>query len=115
MHGKDAIVEEVLDWRPFQYLTLSTLLPAPGAPKIVMTRALHGRPNGMTHLEMRVAKPKPKDKAFLDQAGAKFSADITKAIGVLRGLLEGRQTSLTQMNEPPLTPSSERFLTEPIE
>ena len=27
MHGKDAIVEEVLDWRPFHYFTVSTLLP----------------------------------------------------------------------------------------
>lgn len=91
MHGKDAIVEEVLDWRPFEYLTLSTLLPIPGTPKIVMTRALQDRPSGTTHLEMRVAQPKPKDKAFVDQAGAKFNADITGAIGILRGLLAGGQ------------------------
>ena len=32
VHGKDAIVEEVLDWRPFDYFTVSTLLPIPGAP-----------------------------------------------------------------------------------
>lgn len=115
MHGKDAIVEEVLDWRPFEYLTLSTLLPIPGTPKIVMTRALQDRPNGTTHLEMRVAKPKPKDKAFVDQAGVKFNADITKAIGILRSLLEGRRISVTPMDEPPLTPSSERLLTEPVQ
>jgi hypothetical protein len=29
---------------------------------------------------MRVAKPKPKDQAFVDQAGAKFKENITKAI-----------------------------------
>jgi hypothetical protein len=39
MHGKDAIIEELLDWRPFDYFTVSTLLPIPGAPKLVMTRA----------------------------------------------------------------------------
>jgi hypothetical protein len=44
MHGKDAIVEEVLDWRPSEYLTLSTLLPIPVTPKIVMTRAVEDRP-----------------------------------------------------------------------
>jgi hypothetical protein len=33
MRGKDAIVEEVLDWRPFDYFTVSTLLPIPGAPR----------------------------------------------------------------------------------
>ena len=40
MHGKDAIIEEMLDWRPFDYFTVSTLLPIPGAPKIVMTPRL---------------------------------------------------------------------------
>ena len=40
----------------------------------------------------------------LDQAGAKFKKDITKAIGVLRGMLEERQTSDTLIDEPPLTP-----------
>jgi hypothetical protein len=32
MHGPHAIIEEVLDWRPFDYLTISTLLPMPDAP-----------------------------------------------------------------------------------
>jgi hypothetical protein len=75
-HGKDAIVEEVLDWRPSDYFTVSTLLPIPGAPKIMMTHAFQDRTNGATHIEMRVAKPKPKDKAFVDQAGAKFKENI---------------------------------------
>ena len=44
-----------------------------------MTRAVEDRPNGATHLEMRVANPKPKDKAFVDQAGAKFKEDINMA------------------------------------
>ena len=37
--------------------------------------------NIATHLEMRVAKPKPKDKDFVDQAGAKFAKNLTTAIG----------------------------------
>ena len=68
----------------------------------------------VTHIEMRVAKPKPKDKAFVDQAGAKFKENITKAIGDLRLMLEGQQTSTAVIAEPPLIPSSERFLTEPV-
>ena len=36
MHGKDAIIEDIIDRRPFDRLTLTTLLPAPGAPKILM-------------------------------------------------------------------------------
>ena len=95
MHGKDAIVEEVLDWRLSDYFTLSTLLPIPGAPKIMLTHAFQDRTNGATHIEMRVAKPKPKDKAFVDKAGAKFKENITKAIGNLRLMLEEQQTSLS--------------------
>ena len=42
---------------------------------------------------MRVVKPKPKDKAFVDQAGVKFKENITKAIGNLRLMLEEQQTA----------------------
>ena len=113
MHGKDAIIEELLDWRPFDYFTLSALLPIPGAPKVVMTRVVQERPNGTTHLEMRIAKPKAKDTAFVDQIAPKFKEDVTKAIGSLRQILEG-QTSVAVIDEPPLMPSHERFLTEPV-
>ena len=114
MHGKDAIIEETLDWRPFDYFTVSSLLPIPGAPKVVMTRALQDRPNGVTHIEFRVAKPKPKDMAFVDQIGPKFAVDLTKAIETLRRMLEGQQTSIAVIDEPPLMPSNEQFLTEPV-
>ena len=111
MHGKDAIVEEVLDWRPSDYLTVSTLLPIAGAPKITLTYVFHDRANGETRIEMRVAKPKPKDKAFVDQAAAKFKENITKGFGKLRLMLEGQETPHSVIDEPPLIASSERFLT----
>jgi len=63
---------------------------------------------------MRVAKPRPKDKAFVDQAGAKFRENITKAMGNLRLMLEDQQTCRSVIDEPPLIASSERFLTEPV-
>jgi hypothetical protein len=114
MHGKDAIIEEVVDWRPFDYFTVGIQLPIPGAPKIVMTRALEERPDGVTHLEFRVDKPKPKDKAFLDQVAPKFAEDLTKAIATLRQIVEQQRPSTAVIDEPPLLPSSGRFLTEPV-
>jgi hypothetical protein len=114
MHGKDAIVEEVLDWRPFDYFTVNALLPVPGAPKIMLTHAFQDRTNGATQIEMRVAKPKPKDQAFVDQAVAKFKESITGAIGSLRLMVEDQATSLSVIDEPPMIVSSERFLTEPV-
>ena len=56
-------------------------------------------------VEMRVGKPKPKDKAFVDQAGAKFKENITKAIEKLRLMLEEQQTSLSVVDEPALIAS----------
>jgi hypothetical protein len=114
MHGKDANVEEVLGWGPSDYFTTSTLLPIPGAPKIVWTYAFEDRTDDATHVEMRFAKPKPKDKTFFDQAAAKFKERVTKAVGNLRLMLEGQQAPLSTIDEPPLIASSERFLTDPL-
>ena len=114
MRGKDAIVEQVLDWRPFDYFTVSALLPIPGAPKIMLTHAFQDRTNGTTHIEMRVAKPKPKDQAFVDQAVAKFKENITEAIGNLRLMVEDQPASLSVIDEPPMIASSERFLNKPV-
>ena len=32
MHGKDAVIEEILDWRPYDYVTDRTILATPGGP-----------------------------------------------------------------------------------
>ncbi len=113
MHGKDAIIEELVDWRPFDYFTMSVALPIPGSPKVVMTRALTELPDGTTHLEMRIAKPKPKDATFVEHAAGKFKEDVTKAIETLRQLLK-EPTSIAVIEEPSPMPSHERFLTEPV-
>jgi uncharacterized protein YndB with AHSA1/START domain len=113
MHGKDAIIEEVLDWRPFEYLTLATLLPIPGAPKVVLTYAFLESAGGGTHIEIRVAKPKPKDKAFLEQVGPVFQKDITSEVAALRLMLEGQKGTPAAVEEPALPVSAERFLTSP--
>ena len=114
MHGKDAIIEEMLDWRPFDYITVSALLPIPGAPKLVMTRAVQEQANGTTRLEMRLAKPKPKDMAFVDQFAPTFKENLTKAIETLRRILEESQSAVAAIDEPPLKHSNEQFLTEPV-
>jgi hypothetical protein len=61
-------------------------------------------------LEFRVDKPKPKDKAFLDQVAPKFAEDLTKAIVTLRQIVEQQQPFTAVIDEPPLPPSNERFL-----
>ena len=99
MHGAAAIIEEIVDWRPFDYLTLTTLVPAPDAPKILMTYAFTETAGG-THVEIRVAKPKPKDQAFLEKVGATFKEHITHEVDVLRGMLEGQPDSAAALEDP---------------
>ena len=113
-HGKNENIEETLDWRPVDYFTVGITLPVPGAPRIVMTRALLDGPNGTTHLELRIAKPKPKDKAFVEGAAAKYAERMTKAIAGLRSMVEGEPPPVGAVEEPLLTPSTGRFLTEPM-
>jgi len=112
MHGAHAIIEEVIDWRPFDYLTLTTLLPMPGAPKVLMSYAFVDRPDGGTRVEIRVAKPKPKDRAFLEQVGPEFDKTIAGEVATLRTMIEG--VAATTRDEPPLPVSDERFLTQPV-
>lgn len=87
VHGEHVIIEEVIDWRPFDYVTLTTLLPMPGAPKVLLTYAfLDGAERG-TVVEIRVGKPKPKDEAFLAAVGPEFERTITNEVAALRRLI----------------------------
>jgi len=119
MHGAHTIIEEVIDWRPFDYLTLTTLLPMPGAPKVLMTYAFSdtagaaGAGSG-THIEIRVAKPKPKDKAFLEHVCAEFQKTITGEVATLRRMLEEQKGAPVAVEEPALPVSADRFLTQPV-
>jgi uncharacterized protein YndB with AHSA1/START domain len=80
LHGKETNVEDILDWRPFDHITLTTLLPALGAPKIPMCWTLEERADGGTHLELRFGKLKGKDLAFFEgiwpNVRKKFSGEL---------------------------------------
>ena len=114
MHGAHAIIEEIVDWRPFDYLTLTTLLPMPGAPKVLTSYAFSEIDGGGTHVEIRVAKPKPKDQAFLAQVGPEFQKNITNEVATLRLIIEGTQWPEASVDEATLPVSAERFLTQPV-
>ena len=72
MHGEDGFIEDILDWRPFAHITLTTLLPAPGASKVLMSYAFGERADGGTHFEVRFAKPKPEDLRFYEHRALAF-------------------------------------------
>ncbi len=114
MHGKDVTIEETLDWRPADYFTVGITLPAPDAPRIVLTRAFLERPDGTTHLELRIARPKPKDKAFVERATAKFAENLNTTIAELQSLTASARDGAAALDEPAPALSAGRFLTEPV-
>jgi class 3 adenylate cyclase len=60
MHGKDAVVEEILDWRPYDYVTDRTVLETPGGPvKLLHTVEFEPGTTGTT-IHFRYAAPKTR-------------------------------------------------------
>ncbi|HWI02176.1 MAG TPA: DUF2652 domain-containing protein, partial [Propionibacteriaceae bacterium] len=68
MHGKDATIEELLDWRPYDYFTNRTTVPTPmGSVRFLATTEFEPTPSG-TILHQRFAAPKtPKERAIMDE------------------------------------------------
>lgn len=56
VHGRQAIVEEILDWRPFDYFTMDVAVPMPGIRKMRVTAQLEAVPGG-TRVTERIGEP----------------------------------------------------------
>ena len=113
-HGRDVVIEEVLDWRPFESLTLTTLLPMPDAPKVRMSYVFAATDDGRsTHLEIRLARPKPNDLGFFEKVGGHFEHTITDEVASLMHILQAEMAAAPP-HETPMLEQSQRFLTEPL-
>jgi hypothetical protein len=57
MHGKEAVIEDILDWRPYDYFTVRTTVDTPGGRvRLLHTVELEPRPQG-TIVHFRYAAP----------------------------------------------------------
>ena len=67
MHGKDAVIEEILDWRPYDYVTDRTILATPSGPvKVLHTIEFEPVPAGtVIHLRYGQAKTR-REKGLMD-------------------------------------------------
>ena len=84
MHGDGVTLEEVLDWRPFDYFTLQTTLPD-GLSAMIMEELVETKRG--THLVIRVAKQKSK-------RGREAFAQMSDVIG---GLYQASFVQLSQL------------------
>ncbi len=119
VHGRDAILEEILDWRPYDYWTVRAVLPMPGAPKITISDVLEPIGPNETRLTTRLARPRTaRERAFLEGFGPTLEAWTRAGIERLRPLLEaelgGRGPSGGADAEPKLPASTGRHLRSPV-
>ena len=73
MHGKDAVIEEILDWRPYDYVTDRTILDTTGGPvKVLHTVGFEPVTMG-TVIHIRFAAPKTRrEKALMKDIGPAY-------------------------------------------
>ena len=98
MHGKDAVVEEILDWRPYDYVTDRTILDTPSGPvKILHTIELEPTPTGTTDpLPVRQRPDEKKEQAALEVFVPGYGAGFRSTMGTLVGHLEAARVAADQ-------------------
>ena len=103
MHGEGASIEEILDWRPYDYFTYRNTVPtAMGPPPLryLETTEFEPTPDG-TILHQRFAAPKtPKERAIMEQIASWMEEVLrtssTRLIEQLDEELERRDRDATQ-------------------
>ena len=90
MHGADAVIEEILDWRPYDYVTDRTILATPGGPvKVLHTVEFEPGPAGTT-IHIRFAAPKTRrEKALMQEIGPAYGQALQASIPTLIAQLDG--------------------------
>jgi hypothetical protein len=89
MHGKDAVVEEILDWRPYDYVTDRTILDTPSGPvNVLHTIELEPVTTG-TLIHIRFAGPKTRrEQALMEHIGPAYSEALQSSFPALIAQLD---------------------------
>jgi len=85
MHGADAMIEQIVDWRPFDYYTeISTMPPQMGGFKFTSMYEFEPTPTG-TIMHFRIARPKKQsDLKALEAFGPYMIDSFAKSLEVLK-------------------------------
>ena len=119
IHGKDAIVEEVLDWRPFEHVTYRSLMPIPNVPKLLNSYVFEDLGDGRTRVELRFGRPKSaKERAVAAGLLPMIDSSIREGLAALRPLLDAEMAARVSLGgpveEPPVPAGAGRNVLEPI-
>jgi uncharacterized protein YndB with AHSA1/START domain len=118
VHGKNAVVEEIVDWRPYEYWTHRVQVPEPGVPKFTLMYAFEAEGDG-TRLTARVLRPRSaKDRAIWTMVEPILATAMEHNVAALTPILAEevarRAAEGAVAPEPKLAASAARYLT-PVE
>lgn len=108
MHGKDAMVEEILDWRPYDYFTDRSTIDTPaGRLRFLATTELEPTSDG-TVLRLRFAAPSSaKQRAIMEQVGPMLADMVQASLSSLQAELDAVVSARSADGSPePELPSS---------
>jgi hypothetical protein len=114
IHGRDAIIEEILDYRPYEHITTRSQLPAPGAPKLTSSQVLTALPDGGTRIEFRLARARPKDRAAVEAIVPMIEGMVHHGAETLRPLLAAAAAERVESEPVDVRGGDGRFLSEPL-
>lgn len=114
-HGSDVIVEEILDWQPFDYYTHKFEMQR-GAPKLTMSTLFTELPNGCTRIEERLEKPRgKKTQEFFEMVKTMFDGMVVEQAAALRSELEASDSEIGLEQAPDeAPPQSELRYLKPV-
>jgi hypothetical protein len=106
MHGPDAVIEEILDWRPYDYVTDRTIVETPaGLLELLHTIEFEPTASG-TVVHMRFAAPEsPSDRELAEDVAAHYGdalrAQVPSLIAQLDAAAAGREADRTPQPDRP--------------
>ncbi len=89
MHGKDAVIEEILDWRPYDYVTDRTILETPGGPVRVLHTVEFEPVSTGTVIHILFGAPKTRrEQALMKDIGPAYTGALQASFPGLIAQLE---------------------------
>lgn len=113
-HGAYSVVEHILDWQPFDYISMDHTIDAPGNEALIVTFVFSDAPGGGTHIETRWAEPAPEKRDYFNATRPMLQQSFGQSFAALRKTIAEHPGNAAAVGEPLLPHSSERFLTEPV-
>jgi len=94
MHGPDSVIEEILDWRPYDYVTDRTIVDTPVMPvRFLHTIEFEPIADG-TIIHYRFAAPEsPEERELAEDIGSAYGDALSAAMPALIEQLEAEYTS----------------------